>query len=156
MTDFRFQKHASNYITWGNIFPFVIRNFTTFDPRTMKLQLTDIRYFGLNWYAPKNPKIMKIMWRKLARIGAHMWPKKSNTCRSIIVSCKVNKKLISNLSINLIIRLLLLIESKTLIQTHKIVSRENILREKKEESKNFPPVAITFQFSQTLEFSSQD
>lgn len=52
----------------------------------LRVKLTDARYFPRNWYAPKSPKIMKIIWRKLARMGANIYPKKSNICRSMMVS----------------------------------------------------------------------
>lgn len=44
--------------------------------------LTVIAYGALYWYTPKIPTIRKAMWMKLAMIGAHMNPKKSNTCLS--------------------------------------------------------------------------
>lgn len=52
------------------------------------VRLTVVIYFGLYWNAPKKPKMMKIIWKKLSKIGIHKKPRKSKTCFSIIVSYK--------------------------------------------------------------------
>lgn len=38
------------------------------------------------------PNITKIIWKKLAKIGAHIYPKKSKICRSMIVSWKIGER----------------------------------------------------------------
>lgn len=81
-------KYMNNKITTKKFLLKAIKKYSR-----MKKKLTDAKYFPRNWYAPKSPKIIKIMWRKLASIGANIYPKKSNICRSMIVSCKDKKEL---------------------------------------------------------------
>ena len=42
------------------------------------------------WWTPNIPTIKKAIWMKLAIMGAHINPRKSNTCRSSTKSCKEN------------------------------------------------------------------
>lgn len=41
---------------------------------------------------PKRPRMTMMMWKKLARMGAHWYPRKSNTCLSNATNCRERGK----------------------------------------------------------------
>lgn len=62
---------------------------------------TSIRYLERICTVPNTPKMTATMWRKLARMGAHWYPKKSNTCLCNAATCEQTKSRLHAQSFNL-------------------------------------------------------
>lgn len=51
-------------------------------------QLTTTTNCAFIWYVPNIPSMQQMIWTVLAMIGAHIYPRKSNTCLSSVLSWK--------------------------------------------------------------------
>lgn len=61
---------------------------------------TSIRYLERICTVPNTPKMTATIWRKLARMGAHWYPKKSNTCLCNAATCEQTKSRLNAQSSN--------------------------------------------------------